>query len=198
MLRTDKNQINTRTYWNYIYTTPARTAEYWSDTRRFRKALEYVKDGDRVIDIGCGVGIFCRMAQKKRIGTEVWGRDISDEIIRLNKQMDIGINYAVGYAGEQGDLPSNYFNIVFCGETIEHMDEPQQLFNEAFAILKSGGKLIITTPLEDHIVSEEHVWYFTKEDIKTFYKTAGFKEPEFVELEGMEHMVVIFAAGEKP
>jgi ubiquinone/menaquinone biosynthesis C-methylase UbiE len=197
MQRTNEPQINTRTYWNYVYTTPAKNAEYWFDTRRFRTALGYVKDGDKVLDIGCGVGIFCRMAKNKRKGCEVWGSDISDEIIKLDKQMDPDINYNRGYAGLQTFLPDNHFNIVFSGEVIEHLDEPNQLFQEASRVMVKGGKLIITTPVEDHIVSAEHVWFFNRDDIKKFYTDNGFSEPEFIELDGMEHMVVIFAVGEK-
>jgi hypothetical protein len=46
--------------------------------------------------------------------------------------------------------------------------------------------------------SPEHIWYFEKEDLIKFYKDAGFKEPEFVDLDGTEYLIVFFAIGEKP
>jgi len=197
MKRTDELQINSRTYWNYIYTTPAKAVDYWTPTRRFVKALSYVNDGDKVIDIGCGVGVLTRMIQKERQGCEVWGTDISDEVIKNDLVDDPRTEYRVGFAGEQKDLPDEYFDVVFSGEVIEHMDLPETLFSEAYRILKPGGKLIITCPKDDNVRSPEHLWYFNKDDMVKFYKDAGFKEPEFIELDGTEYLVVFFCVGEK-
>ena len=198
MKRTQEPQINSRRYWNYIYTTPAKMVEYWSPSQRFGRALDLIKDGDKVIDLGCGVGVLPRMIQEKRKGCEVWGLDISDEVIRNDQVEDPDTKYMVGEVGYNSDLPDNYFNVVFCGETIEHMDYPEKLFQEAFRILKKGGILIVTTPKEDRVRSSEHVWYFEDEDVKKFYRDAGFNGPKLLDLDGMEYMVVFFALGEKP
>jgi ubiquinone/menaquinone biosynthesis C-methylase UbiE len=197
MKRTNEDQINTRQYWNYIYTTPAKTLDYWTSTGRFDEAIKYIKDGDKVIDIGCGVGILTRMVHSKRKNCEVWGTDISDEVIKNNKKNDPETKYLMGYAGEQNDLPSNYFDVVFSGELIEHMDIPERLFREAYRILKSGGKLIVTTPISDRVRSAEHVWYFEEEDLIKFYIDAGFYEPEFISLDGTEYLIVYFCVGKK-
>jgi 2-polyprenyl-3-methyl-5-hydroxy-6-metoxy-1,4-benzoquinol methylase len=198
MKRTNEPQINTKPYWNYIYTTPAKRVDYWTPTRRFTVALQFIKDGDKVIDIGCGVGVLTRMIQQERKGCEVWGTDISDEVIKNNTIGDPSTQYQVGYAGDQNDLPSNYFDVVFSGEVIEHLELPDRLFTEAFRILKPGGKLIITTPFEDRVRSAEHVWYFNRDDVTKFYTDAGFNTPKFIDLNGMEYLIVIFAIGEKP
>lgn len=195
-MRTNEPQINSRQYWNYIYTTPAKNLEYWTPTRRFDKAFDLVKDGDKFIDIGCGVGVLTRMIQRGK-KCEVWGTDISDEIIRNNLVDDPDTQYLVGYAGEQKDLPSEYFDVVFSGEVIEHLDTPEKLFEEAYRILKPGGKLIITCPKDDSVKSPEHLWYFNKEDLTKFYTDAGFKIPEFIDLDGTEYLVVFFCVGVK-
>jgi 2-polyprenyl-3-methyl-5-hydroxy-6-metoxy-1,4-benzoquinol methylase len=197
MQRTREDQINSKQYWNYIYTTPAKAVDYWTPTRRFAKALEYVKDGDKVIDIGCGVGVLTRMVGRERQGCEVWGTDISDEIIKNNILSNPETKYLVGYAGEQKDLPSEYFDVVFSGEVIEHMDVPEMLFSEAYRILKPGGKLIVTCPKDDNVRSPEHLWYFNRDDITTFYTDAGFKSSELIDLDGTEYLVVFFALGTK-
>lgn len=197
MQRTDNIQINTKVYWNHIYTTPAKSQDYWADTRRFPKALEYVKDGDVFLDMGCGVGVLGREVKKRRKGCEIWGVDISDRVLEANKKDDPDIEYRQGYAGYCDFLPNNYFDVVFSGELIEHMDNPLELFKEAYRILKKGGKLIITTPIGKRVDSPEHMWYFDKNDIKNFFESAGFKKPKFVKLPDMEHLIVFFAVGEK-
>lgn len=197
MKRTNNDQLNTKVYWNYIYTTPAREVEYWTKTTRFPKALEYVKDGDKVMDLGCGVGVLLREIKKQRKGCELWGIDISSEVVAKNSKEDPDIHYEQGEIGNLYRLPPEYFDFVFSGETIEHLDKPGELFADAFRILKPGGTLVITTPQDDHIDSPEHVWYFEKQDITNLFTQAGFSSPEFIDLPDMEHMIVFFAVGKK-
>ena len=166
-------------------------------TARFPTALTYVKDNDKVIDIGCGVGVFTKMVKNKYPNAEVWGTDISDQAIKDNFKENPNINYHHGYIGGQDFLQDNYFDLVFSGEVIEHIDDPSVLFKEAYRILKKGGKLIITTPIEDHVHSEEHIWEFEKTDLEKLFTDTGFKLPEFIDLPDMEYMIVFFAVGEK-
>lgn len=197
MKRTHNLQINSRTYWNHIYTTPAREKEYWSRTFRFFTALNYIEDGDRFIDLGCGVGIPCRMVLEKKKGCEAWGVDISDQVIDKNKTDEPRGQWRQGQIGALYFLPKGYFNIAFCGEVIEHLDIPQEAFDEAYRILKKGGKFIITTPRENRIQSPEHVWEYTQDDVRQMYANAGFHNVEFVDLPDMEHLTVFFAVGTK-
>ena len=197
MKTTGDNQINTRVYWNYIYTTPAREIEYWADTSRWEAIYNEVKDGDRFIEFGCGVGIPGRMIEKSRKGCEVWGTDISDEIIKKNTAEGRKVIYKQGYVGYQDFLPSDYFDVVFAGELLEHIDEPEVLFTEAHRILKKGGKLVVSTPREDSISSPEHLWEFTEDDVREYYLNAKFKDVRFIKLTDMDYMKIIFSVGVK-
>jgi len=197
MIQTGNDNINTKIYWDHIYTTPAKNLLYWTDSRRYSKAVEYVKDGDKFIDLGCGVGIPGRMVEHSKKNCEVWGVDISEEIIENNKENNPGTTYHQGYVGNIDFLPKNYFDVVFCGEVIEHLDDPTAAFKDAYRILKKGGKFVVTTPEEDHITSPEHYWYFTRDDVKKFFKDVGFKKLEFVDLGDLEYLLVIFGIGIK-
>ncbi len=198
MRPTGNEQLNTRIYWDHVYTTPAKYKDYWRKTYRFYALLEFVKDGDKVIDLGCGVGLPCYLVRDKKKNCETWGVDISDEIIRMNKQTDPQTKWFQGYIGGLDFLPENYFDVVFCGEVIEHLDDPSFLFKDAYRILKKGGKLIITTPIESHVISHEHVWLFEKIDIIKLFHDSGFKRKVYlVDLPDMEHALVYFAIGTK-
>jgi len=197
MKPTGNPQINSKIYWNYIYNTPAKEVEYWADTRRFPAVVNEVKDGDKFIDFGCGVGIPGRTIMESRKGCEVWGTDISDDIIEKNKKKDPDIQYFQGYVGYQDFLPSDYFNVVFAGEIIEHIDEPNKLFEEAYRVLKKGGKLIISTPREGAVYSSEHIWEYTEPDVEKLYFDVGFKSVLFKPLHDMEYLKVIFSVGVK-
>jgi ubiquinone/menaquinone biosynthesis C-methylase UbiE len=197
MIPTGNDNINSKVYWNYIYTTPAKLQEYWTTTNRFPRALTYIKDGDKVIDLGCGVGVLERLIKKEKKGCEIWGVDISNEAIKNDLDHDPDIKYQQGEIGNLSKLPEDYFDVVFSGEVIEHLDHPEDLFNDAQRILKKGGKLIVTTPQDKHVDSPEHVWYFTKDDVNTLFTTTGFTKPTYEDLPDLEHIIVFFAVGEK-
>jgi len=197
MRATNNEQINTKVYWNYIYTTPAKYKDYWGRTHRFFTLMDYIKDGDKFIDLGCGVGVPGQMVNEKKKGCEIWGVDISDEVIKNSKKDAPYGKWFQGYVGGLDFLPKDYFDVCFSGEVIEHLDEPKDLFRDAFRILKKDGKLVITTPNEDLIHSQEHVWLFTKEDVENLFTSAGFKKVEFVSLPDIEYKMVIFAVGTK-
>lgn len=196
MKKTGNPQINTKVYWNHIYTSEAKTQDYWADTHRFSQALKHVKDGDKFIDMGCGVGVLGRRVKEKRKGCEVWGVDISDLIIEANIKDDPDIWYFQGEVGYCDFLPDNYFDVIFAGEIIEHMNEPAEAFQEARRILKKNGKLIVTTPIDNHVDSPEHVWYFNQDDVEDLFMSNGFKKVKFEKLGDMEHLVVFFAVGQ--
>jgi 2-polyprenyl-3-methyl-5-hydroxy-6-metoxy-1,4-benzoquinol methylase len=214
MKKASEVNINTKRYWNDIYGEEGQRAMYASQgtdsnslkhshwtaqsikTTRFTTAVKFIKDGDRVLDIGCGVGVFTQLVKKTHPKCDVTGVDISDKAIEANKLENNEIAYYQGYIGRL-DAPDEHYDVVFCGETIEHLDDPSILFNEAYKMLKKGGKLIITTPREEHIKSDEHVWYFKQEDVEELFLKAGYKEIKFEYLKDMEHLMVIFAVGTK-
>ncbi len=45
----------------------------------------------KILDLACGDGFYTRMI--KEMGAEITGIDISEEMIKLAKQYDDGINY---------------------------------------------------------------------------------------------------------
>ena len=197
MKSTGNLQINVKTYWDGIYSDLSKDDAYWGKTMRFYKAVDYIKDGDKVIDIGCGVGTACRLFKEKRPNAEVWGCDIAKEIMKREQAKDPNIKYVPEEVGNLKSIPSNYFDVVFAGEILEHLNDPQQLFKDAYRLLKSGGKFINTTPLGDRVKSPEHMWFFEQEDIENFYLSNGFDQVEFKKLPDMEHLYIIYSVGIK-
>lgn len=215
MKKLTNDNINTREYWDSCYGSELKRTQYAAQgtcadvtsvrvedtvvntTQRFYRALEEVEDGDTVLDIGCGVGVFTNLVFRNRPGCEVWGVDISAKAMHDNTLENPYIKYIEQVVGNLDKVPKNYFNVVFSGETLEHLDDPNDLFKDAYSVLKFGGKFVLTTPLTDRIKSSEHTWEFDHEDIKELYTKNGFERVRFVYLPNREHLLVIFAIGFK-
>lgn len=201
MIKLDVPNINTREYWNTVYSDieayKQEEGGITGITQRFTRALDEVKDGDKVLDIGCGVGTFTELVYNTKTGCEIWGTDISDAVTHENWLRNPKIQYIAGKVGEKKDIPTNYFSVVFSGEVLEHLDEPKELFLEAYNALSSGGKFVLTTPLGSSIITPEHTHEFTHEDVEKLYLDTGFEKPKFAYLSRGEHLLTIFAIGVK-
>lgn len=211
MKQTNNPNINTKTYWNGIYGNEEKREQYAAQgtdlklvrnnyikpTARFQKALDNVKDGDRVLDIGCGVGVFTNLVKNTYPNNEVWGVDISNKAIEDNTKENPQITYKHHYIGKEPSFPTEYFDFVFSGEVLEHLDHPKDLFIDAYKALKPGGIFLLSTPNGDSIKSEEHVWEFTHDDVEDLYFSNGFTDVDFIYLPDLEHMLVIMAYGTK-
>jgi SAM-dependent methyltransferase len=63
-------------------------------------------------------------------------------------------------------LPDGQFDIVICTEVIEHVDEPKSACQELFRILRNGGYLILTVPMNVRIHgSPNDYWRFTEQGV---------------------------------
>jgi len=118
----------------------------WLDhVTRYEFASRYVKE-KVVLDIACGTGygsILVRRSGAKR----VIGVDLSHEAIDFarTKYKISELEFTVGDILNI-DFPGNYFDLVVCFETIEHVKNQEKAFSELQRVLKPEGLLIISSP----------------------------------------------------
>ncbi len=113
------------------------------------RVIQNLKEG-RVLDVGCGNGFFLRNLQQKLDSSalELQGVDFSNfEIERAKKDpRHSGIGFTQANAEKGLDFPEGHFDVVFSGEVIEHLYDPDTFLDQIFRILKPGGMVILTTP----------------------------------------------------
>lgn len=103
----------------------------------------------RVMEIGCGFGGFCiRMAEK---GASVVGLDISLSAVREAKNLvkQTGVHRRVDFVvGDAQSLPfrDQSSGIVVCSETLEHVPNYEQSFDELVRVTEKKGFLCVTVP----------------------------------------------------
>lgn len=117
--------------------------------QRATKSLDLMKEiKDReikkVLDVGCGTGYFTMKMKELLRPEELWGTDLSNKALKHSKTLGIKVKKAD--LNKKFDFKSNYFDLINCGEVIEHIYNPDNLLREINRVLSPGGYLIITTP----------------------------------------------------
>lgn len=161
--RIREQNINTAMYWDKKYTE--KEFEYDNttpkQTERWKLAREFIKEEDSVLDIGCGLGYFLETLENESI----YGVDISEYAIKTAKKRLHRGEFA-RYDANIDELPFNRnFDVIFSGETLEHIENPYKIFEIAQKQLNKGGRLIITTPNRNRIDSPEHINGFDLEGL---------------------------------
>jgi len=153
--KTTSSNINTPKFWDDKFQEEwdiLQTAEhahsvsgYRWDAMRFGVLSSYMPLRGKLLDIGCGIGHFCRYIKARNPYLEVHGVDFTHKGIEFAKQFDPRIDFQNGEATKI-PFPDNYFDIVSAQEIIEHLDDPTKAIKEWRRVLKPGGELYITTP----------------------------------------------------
>ena len=102
-----------------------------------RAILSEVREGDtlgKALDIGCREGHQSRWL--KRIGYEVISIDIES---KYEGSLIVDVN-------ERLPFQDQHFDLVWCSEVIEHLDDPLRSLNEFLRVTKRNGLIILTTP----------------------------------------------------
>ena len=97
----------------------------------------YLRDGMRVLDIGCGPGVFVDLVCRK--GYSGVGYDISSAPVNYARKYKRGVFYENFPGGES-------FDIVTMMHVLEHLDEPQELLTQVKQVLVDDGILHVITP----------------------------------------------------
>lgn len=95
--------------------------------------------GRRVLDVGCGKGRFARVLLEEQPEAEIWGLDISEEMLRY---VPPGIHTR---AGSMTELPFDdaFFDGAYATESLEHAVEIEKAVAEICRVVKPGGHIAI-------------------------------------------------------
>jgi 2-polyprenyl-3-methyl-5-hydroxy-6-metoxy-1,4-benzoquinol methylase len=161
------------------YLSPVTIKRYHELLDEFEK---YKKTG-KILDVGCGIGLFLIEAQKR--GWEVYGTEYTDRAIEICRSHNINM--------KQGKLDPGWFapetfDIVTSFEVIEHINNPVEEVRNINKILRTGGLFYFTTPnfnaAERYFLKSdyniigypEHLSYYTKHTANYLLSKNGFKK----------------------
>ncbi|CAL1354572.1 unnamed protein product [Linum trigynum] len=155
-------------------------------TKEFVARLD-LKPGQKVLDVGCGIG-GGDFYMAETFDVEVVGIDLSINMISFALERAIGLKCAVEF--EVADCtkktyPDNSFDVIYSRDTILHIQDKPALFRAFFKWLKPGGKVLISDYCKSAgTASPEFAEYIKQRgydlhDVKAYgqmLKDAGFQE----------------------
>ena len=108
-------------------------------------------EGKRVLDFGCMDGIFTLRLQQ--LGAEAVGCDISPAAISQAEKFRGAAPHPVFTTVLPGP---GQFDLVYCNEVLEHVQDDAAFTGELVEFLAPGGVLVGTTPVGKHFGDPDH------------------------------------------
>lgn len=152
-------------------------------------------DGDRILDLGCGVGRHVitsyTLKNVQAVGVDLCHADLMTARDRFTDEFEEKDNPGKSFGlsvGNALNLPfaNNCFDKVICSEVLEHIPDYKSVLKEIKRILKPGGILAASVPryfpewicwkLSEDYHNEEggHIRIFKEEELRGAIEDEGF------------------------
>lgn len=126
----------------------------------------YCPEPGKVLDVGCGAGKL--LEELKQLG---WQIDGVDTVISLSKKRGLPIKKA-DLQTHPLPYPTNYFDLVVCLDTLEHMSNDKRLVAEMARVSKPKGIIITSVPAYQWLFSywDRMLGHFRRYNQKTLLR----------------------------
>lgn len=158
--------------------------------KNHKKFIEEIplKSG-RLLDVGCGDGVFLENAQK--IGFEVWGIDFDKKSIKIcQEKRNLKNTFSLSLKEfERIAIEKNLrFDVITFFEVLEHQDKPKEFLLGIKNLLKPGGYIAGSVPNRERLLSNfgrkycfgdfppHHFLWFNKKALINLMAFFNFKE----------------------
>jgi 2-polyprenyl-3-methyl-5-hydroxy-6-metoxy-1,4-benzoquinol methylase len=158
--------------------------------RAHAKLLAAVGGGKRVLDVGCSSGYLARPLSER--GNSIVGIELdpaaAHEAEAFCEQVLVG-----DVESMELSLPAGSFDVVLCGDVIEHLRDPVAALARLRPLLRPGGRLVVSTPnvanwavrlallagrwryTDRGILDRTHTHLFTRPTLREALEQAGYR-----------------------
>ena len=159
------------------------------------RLIQWAGRGKRVLDVGCGRGQIGRILNT-HFSCVVTGLEINPEFARECVEYD---RVVIGSAEAPAvfDSFSREFDVIICGDVLEHLQQPTIPLQTFHRLLLPGGRLLISVPnvaqirirwmllrgrweyAPEGIMDATHLRWFTLSSLRTLITECGWHECDF-------------------
>jgi 2-polyprenyl-3-methyl-5-hydroxy-6-metoxy-1,4-benzoquinol methylase len=142
----------------------SKSGSYYTHVRTDLVSLLPAGNDIKVLEIGAGGGDTLLYIKQQNLASEVVGVDIF--ALPGTHQQNPLIDQFIVADIERVDLnlPENHFDVILCGDVIEHLADPWAVIKKLAKYLKPNGLFVISTPNFRHFYN--FVTIFLKGDFK--------------------------------
>ncbi len=180
---------------------------------KFPEILGWIKKyqpGGKFFEIGCGMGYFLDYARQN--GFEVSGIEFAALGANACKEK-FGLE-VLQSSFEKYPAKENMYDVIFMGDVLEHFNEPLEMLQKAYAMIKPGGIVAVEVPSMFNSITGRlavaglnilgktkkmpmppyHVNEFTPRTLALMLKTAGFGAVRIVQRIKSPHSITLRAS----
>lgn len=154
------------------------------------KKILPLKNGDAVLDFGCGTGRIMKKMKELSPKSKFTGVDVSETAINIAKKKHIWANFYSVQDGDKFPFKKNSFDLILAADVIEHVYNTKHTLSELHRVLKRDGKIIVTTPYYGFIKNlliialdfdnifdpaGPHIRFFSKKSLFSLLGSIGLK-----------------------
>ena len=110
----------------------------------------------KVLELGCGTGKNTQYLLEK--ATVITGIDFSEKMLQKasEKIQDKRVTFIKSDIKNPWPVSTNFFDLITCSLTLEHLPDLEPVFNKAYVSLKKGGRFFISElhPIKQYLGSK--------------------------------------------
>ncbi len=160
----------------------------WSERsrRHYRFVLERMRrleipgDPPRLLDFGCGVGGFLRVAVEARLEAE--GLEVARDLAEHTERR-VGVRVFREPLPHPG-YPERLFSAVFSSMVFEHLTDPVSVLRTLRSLVVPGGMAVLEVPnaldfrerlTRGSTLDDSHLFYFSRRSLERLFREGGFR-----------------------
>jgi SAM-dependent methyltransferase len=137
---------------------------YIPQTLKIQLVRKFLSQEDRILDVGCGTGLFCLEAGKQGLNAE--GIDPSHQLIELGRRL---FKIPLRQGQIEGFDPGYKYKGIVLWAVLEHVYNLKDMIKRCGCLLDDGGYLFIDVPNHEGASNR----------FKTFLSQKGLKKSDF-------------------
>jgi len=146
-----------------------RDRSYVTQKLKLQLLSRFLSEKSRVLDVGCGTGLFCLETSKH--GFNVEGIEPSGMLVEMGRKV---LNVYLHHGFVEDFDPGYRYNGIVVWDVLEHVHNPVELVKRCNDLMEDGGYLFVQVPNYDGISNRFKTFLCQKRVKRSDFKHFGF------------------------